>query len=91
MGVDPKSGKKTITIRDSAKKVLFSGNDKIESGKDSSGRIAPKGSTETNRFKSDSIAYVKDANYQADKKNIGQAATNSAYQNAKAFVGKKKK
>lgn len=96
MGVDKKTGKKTINItRNDTKKLLFSGNDEISSGKDSSGRIAPKGATESNRFVNDSINYANNANYQAEKFNIGRAASNgtntNATQNAMAFVGKKKK
>lgn len=92
MSVDKKTGKTKINISNTdTKKMLFSGDDEITSGKDSKGRPAPKGSTETNRFKSDSTDYVKNSNYQAEKYNIGKAANGSAYENAKAFVGKKKK
>ena len=91
MGVDKKTGKPTISIsKTDTKKMLFSGNDEITSGKDSSGRPAPKGATESNRFVSDSTKYANDAKYQASKFNIGKAASGEAYDNAKKFVGKKK-
>ena len=80
MGINKKNGNTTITVTNNeTKKMLFSKDD-----------VAPNGAKESNKFKSDSTDYVNSAKKQAEKINIGKvASSNKAYQNAKAFVGKK--
>lgn len=90
---DTVNGKPIVRIRDSAKKILFSGEDETKVGdnrKDHTGRKMPTGSKATSSFTRDSISHQNTGHYQAGKKNQGQAI-DDAYQNAIKFVGKKKK
>jgi hypothetical protein len=68
-------GEETTTVRDSAKKMLFSGKSGTRQTEDA-----------VRSFKKDSTDYAKSADYDAKDFN-----NKKAYENAAAFAGKKKK
>lgn len=64
MGQDPRTGKETITVKDTSGKLLYKKNN-----------VAINGAKESNRFVSDSTRYADNAKYQASKINIGKVAS----------------
>ena len=93
MGVDPKTGRKIITLTNTdTKKTVYSGpNDAPASGKgkDYKGRPMPVGSTIAARQKFDSIAQQNKGHRQASFYNIGKAASESTSRESGGSLDKK--